>query len=61
MSHASLHRDAGGVLREWAAPTNDQEALRKSFIKLLEEYDDATARSVTTWLPTKTEASPTDE
>ena len=45
MSHASLHRDAGGVLREWAAPTNDQEALRKSFIKLLEEYDDATARS----------------
>ncbi|MEZ5160121.1 MAG: hypothetical protein R2709_04795 [Marmoricola sp.] len=45
MSHASLHRDAIVVLREWAAPTPEQETLREGFIRLLTEYDDATART----------------
>ncbi|MEZ5112672.1 MAG: hypothetical protein R2693_04135 [Nocardioidaceae bacterium] len=35
MSHASLHRDAIVVLREWAAPTPEQETLREGFIRLL--------------------------
>jgi len=45
VSHASLHRDAIVVLREWAAPTPEQETLREGFIRLLTEYDDATART----------------
>lgn len=45
MSHADLHRDASVVLNDWAAPSADQEALRRDYVELLRTRSDASSRS----------------
>lgn len=41
----SLHADAHTVLRTWSAPDPDQDALRHTFLQLLDSQPDAMLRS----------------
>lgn len=44
MSHDALADDLRGLLTSWAAPTPEQEELRRSYLAHLEAHDDSTAK-----------------
>ncbi|MFI0424751.1 NUDIX hydrolase [Spongiactinospora sp. 9N601] len=41
----TLHQDAHAVLSGWTAPSDEEEALRKEFLRHLETHDDAMWRT----------------
>jgi len=41
----ALHGDALAALRDWAAPTREQDALRAAYVAHLEEHPDGASRS----------------
>jgi 8-oxo-dGTP pyrophosphatase MutT (NUDIX family) len=44
-AYRSLHEDAVARLREWSAPSEEQDRLRQDYLRHLAEHPDAMARS----------------